>query len=68
VPSSRRPGIAVSPLVVLATVYTTIIRGIPELVLMLLVFYGGSIGINNLLETGWAARPRWTSTRLRPAC
>ncbi len=38
------------PLVVLATVYTTIIRGIPELVLMLLVFYGGSIGINNLLE------------------
>ena len=38
------------PLVVLATVYTTIIRGIPELVLMLLVFYGGSIGINHLLD------------------
>ncbi len=38
------------PLVALATVYTTIIRGIPELVLMLLVFYGGSIGINTLLE------------------
>ncbi len=38
------------PLVALATVYTTIIRGIPELVLMLLVFYGGSIGINHLLE------------------
>ena len=38
------------PLVALATVYTTIIRGIPELVLMLLVFYGGSIGINALLE------------------
>ena len=38
------------PLVALATVYTTIIRGIPELVLMLLVFYGGSIGINNLLD------------------
>ena len=37
-------------LVTLATVYTTIIRGIPELVLMLLVFYGGSIGINALLE------------------
>jgi arginine/ornithine transport system permease protein len=34
----------------LATIYTTIIRGIPELVLMLLVFYGGSIGINNLLD------------------
>ena len=37
-------------LVALATTYTTVIRGIPELVLMLLVFYGGSIGINNLLE------------------
>lgn len=39
-------------LVGLATVYTTIIRGIPDLVLMLLVFYGGTIGLNNLLE--WA--------------
>ena len=38
------------PLVALATVYTTIIRGIPDLVLMLLVSYGGSIGLNNLLE------------------
>lgn len=37
-------------LVALATVYTTLIRGIPELVLMLLVFYGGSIGLNHLLE------------------
>jgi len=37
-------------LVGIATVYTTIIRGIPELVLMLLVFYGGTIGLNNLLE------------------
>ena len=37
-------------LVALATAYTTVIRGIPELVLMLLVFYGGSIGINRLLE------------------
>lgn len=33
-----------------ATVYTTIIRGIPELVLMLLIFYGGTIGANHLLE------------------
>jgi arginine/ornithine transport system permease protein len=39
-----------SPLVWLATLYTTIIRGIPELVLMLLVFYGASIGINTLLD------------------
>jgi arginine/ornithine transport system permease protein len=37
-------------LVALATVYTTIIRGIPELVLMLLIFYGGTIGANNFLE------------------
>jgi len=37
-------------LVTLGTFYTTIIRGIPDLVLMLLVFYGGTIGINTLLE------------------
>jgi arginine/ornithine transport system permease protein len=36
----------------LATAYTTLIRGIPDLVLMLLIFYGGTIGLNNLLE--WA--------------
>ncbi|OYU45329.1 MAG: ABC transporter [Burkholderiales bacterium PBB4] len=32
-----------------ATAYTTVIRGIPDLVLMLLVFYGGTIGLNALL-------------------
>ncbi len=37
-------------LVGLATLYTTLIRGIPDLVLMLLVFYGGTIGLNTLLE------------------
>jgi arginine/ornithine transport system permease protein len=37
-------------LVALATLYTTVIRGIPELVLMLLIFYGGTIGMNKLLE------------------
>ncbi len=37
-------------LVAIATTYTTIIRGIPDLVLMLLIFYGGTIGLNNLLE------------------
>ena len=36
--------------VALATGYTTLIRGIPELVLMLLLFYGGTIGLNKLLE------------------
>jgi len=34
-----------------ATVYTTLIRGVPELVLMLLVFYGGTIGLIHLLES-----------------
>jgi len=38
------------PLVAAATVYTTLIRGVPELVLMLLVFYGGTIGLNALME------------------
>jgi len=32
----------------LAAIYTTLIRGVPDLVLMLLVFYGGQIGINTL--------------------
>ena len=38
-------------LVALATVYTTVIRGVPELVLMLLVYYGGTIGLITLLES-----------------
>lgn len=38
------------PLVWLATLYTTLVRGVPELVLMLLIFYGGTIGLNHLLE------------------
>jgi arginine/ornithine transport system permease protein len=33
-----------------ATAYTTLVRGIPELVLMLLLFYGGTMGLNKLLE------------------
>ena len=32
----------------LAATYTTLIRGVPDLVLMLLVFYGGQVGINTL--------------------
>ncbi len=37
-----------------AQVYTTLIRGMPELVLMLLLFYGGQIAINRLAEMqGW---------------
>jgi arginine/ornithine transport system permease protein len=36
--------------VAIATSYTTVIRGVPDLVVMLLVFYGGTIGLNHLLE------------------
>jgi len=32
----------------LATVYTTVIRGVPDLVLMLLIFYGGQLAVNEL--------------------
>lgn len=37
-----------------AEIYTTVIRGLPELVLMLLIFYGGQTAINHLAEgQGW---------------
>lgn len=32
----------------LASIYTTIIRGIPDLVLMLLIFFGGQLLVNNI--------------------
>jgi arginine/ornithine transport system permease protein len=32
------------------TAYTTVVRGIPDLVMMLLVFYGGTMGLNHLME------------------
>lgn len=32
----------------IATIYTTVIRGVPDLVLMLLIFYGGQMAINEL--------------------
>ena len=38
------------PLIWLGGIYSTIIRGIPDLVLMLLIFYGGQIGLNVVLE------------------
>lgn len=35
-------------------VYTTLIRGIPDLVLMMLLFYGGQVGVNHLTDAlGW---------------
>jgi arginine/ornithine transport system permease protein len=33
-----------------ATVYTTVIRGVPDLVLMLLIFYGGQIAANAVAQ------------------
>jgi len=37
-----------------ATIYTTVIRGIPDLVLMMLIFFGGQILINNMGDKfGW---------------
>ncbi|MDA3922497.1 MAG: ABC transporter permease subunit [Salinisphaera sp.] len=44
------------PLRVLATIYSTAIRGVPELVLMMLLFYGGQIGVNMLTDriNAWA--------------
>ena len=39
---------------VVATVYTTIIRGIPDLVLMTLIFFGGQMVINQIGDRlGW---------------
>ncbi|HSI58787.1 MAG TPA: ABC transporter permease subunit [Ideonella sp.] len=38
----------------LGTAYTTLIRSVPDLVLMLLIFYGGQIAVNHLGERlGW---------------
>jgi His/Glu/Gln/Arg/opine family amino acid ABC transporter permease subunit len=38
----------------LAGTYTTLIRGLPDLVLMLLIFYGGQIALNALvMRQGW---------------
>jgi arginine/ornithine transport system permease protein len=37
-----------------ASAYTTVIRGLPDLVLMLLIFYGGPIALNRLADSqGW---------------
>lgn len=44
-----------------AEVYTTLIRGLPDLVLMLLIFYGGQIAINAL-----AARMGWDYIDVAP--
>lgn len=38
----------------IAALYTTVIRGIPDLALMLLVFYSLQIGLNQVTEIGRA--------------
>jgi His/Glu/Gln/Arg/opine family amino acid ABC transporter permease subunit len=38
------------PLRWLAATYTTVVRGVPDLVMMLLVFYGGQVAVNHLME------------------
>jgi arginine/ornithine transport system permease protein len=43
------------PLVLLAQTYTTLIRGLPELVLLLFIFYGGQMLVNDLAQAaGWS--------------
>jgi arginine/ornithine transport system permease protein len=37
------------PLVWVAEVYTILIRGIPDLILMLLIFFGGQVAVNNIM-------------------
>ena len=40
-----------APLRWLLEIYTTLIRAVPELVLILLLYYAGTAGLNNLLES-----------------
>jgi histidine transport system permease protein len=40
----------VAPLRLVATVYTTLVRSVPDLVLMLLIYYSAQIGINQIAE------------------
>ena len=45
------------PLSTIADAYTSIVRGLPELVLMLLIYFGGQMLLNDLGEmTGWWER------------
>lgn len=42
-------------LVGIATTYTTLIRGVPDLVMMLLFYYGGQVAVNMLSDYLWTA-------------
>lgn len=60
-----------TPLTCIATLYTTIIRGIPDLILMLLIFFGGQMLINDMsyrfnewlneIITGYYPSHEWTA-------
>ncbi|WP_348701475.1 ABC transporter permease [uncultured Marinobacter sp.] len=39
----------------IATFYTTVVRGIPDLVMMLLFYYGGQVAVNALSDYLWEA-------------
>ncbi|MBL3826997.1 MULTISPECIES: ABC transporter permease [Marinobacter] len=39
----------------IATTYTTLIRGVPDLVMMLLFYYGGQVAVNMLSDYIWEA-------------
>ncbi len=47
----------------IATLYTTIIRGIPDLVLMMLIFFGGQILLNNSLYATNEWLNEWMASR-----
>ncbi len=47
----------------IATLYTTIIRGIPDLVLMMLIFFGGQILLNNSLYSVNEWLNEWFTSR-----
>ncbi|MEP6503988.1 MAG: ABC transporter permease [Betaproteobacteria bacterium] len=48
-------------LLTLAQVYTTVIRGVPELVMMFLIFYGGQLLVNKLAD-----RWHWDDVTIDP--
>ncbi|MGB2078524.1 MAG: ABC transporter permease [Vibrio sp.] len=47
---------------IVATTYTTIIRGIPDLVLMMLIFFGGQVLLNNSLYSLNETLNSWFTT------
>ena len=46
-----------APIASLAKVYTTVVRGVPEFVMMLLIFYGGQMALNRVAQILGQAPP-----------